>query len=119
MATFCGTVQFYLRHLEGSAYPVMTEEQFAVKLFPMYRYFISVWLKHQQPEVRHTLFGNHVPFASFSQTPQSMRSGDKESPLDPALFLGPQKAHKIWMPNGIDQQGLLHELDLDKGPREA
>uniref|UniRef100_A0A8C0ZNJ2 Maestro heat-like repeat-containing protein family member 2A n=1 Tax=Castor canadensis TaxID=51338 RepID=A0A8C0ZNJ2_CASCN len=52
MATFCGTVQFYLRHLEGSAYPVMTEEQFAVKLFPMYRYFISVWLKHQQPEVK-------------------------------------------------------------------
>ncbi|KAM4836615.1 maestro heat-like repeat-containing protein family member 2A [Thomomys bottae] len=52
METFCETVQFYLRHLEDSLYPVMTEEQFAIKLFPMYRYFVTVWLKHSQPEVK-------------------------------------------------------------------
>ncbi|KAB0396545.1 hypothetical protein E2I00_006753 [Balaenoptera physalus] len=51
METFCETVQFYLRHLEGSVYPVMTEEQFAVKLFPMYCYFVTVWLRDDNPEV--------------------------------------------------------------------
>ncbi|CAI9152441.1 unnamed protein product [Rangifer tarandus platyrhynchus] len=44
METFCETVQFYLRHLEDSVYPVMTEDQFALKLFPMYRYFVTVKL---------------------------------------------------------------------------
>lgn len=52
METFCEAVQFYLRHLENSVYPVMTEDQFAVKLFPMYRYFITVWLRNNNPEVR-------------------------------------------------------------------
>ncbi|KAH0509409.1 Maestro heat-like repeat-containing protein family member 2A [Microtus ochrogaster] len=52
METFCETVQFYLRHLEDSLYPVMTEDQFAVKLFPMYRYFVTVWLRHQDVEVK-------------------------------------------------------------------
>lgn len=52
METFCETVQFYLRHLEDSMYPVMTEEQFAIKLFPMYRYFVTVWLRSNNPEVR-------------------------------------------------------------------
>ncbi|EDL92102.1 similar to hypothetical protein FLJ40243 (predicted) [Rattus norvegicus] len=52
METFCETVQFYLRHLEDSLYPVMTEDQFAVKLFPMYRYFVTVWLRHQDLEVK-------------------------------------------------------------------
>ncbi|XP_057602467.1 maestro heat-like repeat-containing protein family member 2A [Hippopotamus amphibius kiboko] len=52
METFCETVQFYLRHLEDSVYPVMTEEQFAVKLFPMYRYFVTVWLRGNNPEVK-------------------------------------------------------------------
>lgn len=52
METFCEAVQFYLRHLEDSVYPVMTEDQFAVKLFPMYRYFITVWLRNTNPEVR-------------------------------------------------------------------
>ncbi|XP_062049688.1 maestro heat-like repeat-containing protein family member 2A [Lepus europaeus] len=52
METFCETVQFYLRHLEDSGYPVMTEDQFALKLFPMYRYFVTVWLRHQNPEVK-------------------------------------------------------------------
>ncbi|KAM5228684.1 maestro heat-like repeat-containing protein family member 2A [Ctenodactylus gundi] len=52
METFCETVQFYLKHLEDSVYPVMTEEQFAVKLFPMYRYFITLWLRHPNPEVK-------------------------------------------------------------------
>lgn len=42
METFCETVQFYLRHLEDSVYPVMTEDQFALKLFPMFRYFVTV-----------------------------------------------------------------------------
>lgn len=51
METFCETVQFYLRHLEDSVYPVMTEDQFALKLFPMYRYFVTVWLRHHNPEV--------------------------------------------------------------------
>ncbi|KAL6070320.1 hypothetical protein STEG23_008574 [Scotinomys teguina] len=52
METFCETVQFYLRHLEDSLYPVMSENQFAVKLFPMYRYFVTVWLCHQDLEVK-------------------------------------------------------------------
>ncbi|XP_052605263.1 maestro heat-like repeat-containing protein family member 2A [Peromyscus californicus insignis] len=52
METFCETVQFYLRHLEDSLYPVMTEDQFAVKLFPMYRYFVTVWLRHQDLKVK-------------------------------------------------------------------
>ncbi|CAM9140388.1 unnamed protein product, partial [Rangifer tarandus platyrhynchus] len=50
METFCETVQFYLRHLEDSVYPVMTEDQFALKLFPMYRYFVTVWLRNNTPE---------------------------------------------------------------------
>lgn len=57
METFCETVQFYLRHLEDSLYPVMTEDQFAVKLFPMYRYFVTVWLRHQDVEVRLAVLG--------------------------------------------------------------
>lgn len=57
METFCETVQFYLRHLEDSLYPVMTEDQFAVKLFPMYRYFVTVWLRHQDLEVRLEVLG--------------------------------------------------------------
>ncbi|XP_058521134.1 maestro heat-like repeat-containing protein family member 2A isoform X1 [Ochotona princeps] len=52
METFCETVQFYLRHLEDSVYPVMTEDQFALKLFPMYRYFVTVWLRHHNPQVK-------------------------------------------------------------------
>ncbi|XP_011726346.2 maestro heat-like repeat-containing protein family member 2A isoform X4 [Macaca nemestrina] len=52
METFCETVQFYLKHLEESVYPVMTEEQFALKVFPMYRYFVTVWLRHHNPEVK-------------------------------------------------------------------
>ncbi|CAI9152513.1 unnamed protein product [Rangifer tarandus platyrhynchus] len=52
METFCETVQFYLRHLEDSVYPVMTEDQFALKLFPMYRYFVTVWLRNNNPEVK-------------------------------------------------------------------
>ncbi|CAI9149032.1 unnamed protein product, partial [Rangifer tarandus platyrhynchus] len=52
METFCETVQFYLRHLEDSVYPVMTEDQFALKLFPMYRYFVTVWLRNNTPEVK-------------------------------------------------------------------
>uniref|UniRef100_A0A2K6PU24 Maestro heat like repeat family member 2A n=1 Tax=Rhinopithecus roxellana TaxID=61622 RepID=A0A2K6PU24_RHIRO len=52
METFCETVQFYLKHLEESVYPVMTEEQFALKVFPMYRYFVMVWLRHHNPEVK-------------------------------------------------------------------
>lgn len=55
--TFCETVQFYLRHLEDSVYPVMTEDQFAVKLFPLYRYFVTVWLRNQNPEVRSPFLG--------------------------------------------------------------
>lgn len=58
METFCETVQFYLRHLEDSLYPVMTEDQFAVKLFPMYRYFVTVWLRHQDLEVRLEVLGD-------------------------------------------------------------
>ncbi|XP_024308609.1 maestro heat-like repeat-containing protein family member 2A isoform X4 [Homo sapiens] len=52
METFCETVQFYLKHLEESVYPVMTEEEFALKVFPMYRYFVTVWLRHYNPEVK-------------------------------------------------------------------
>ncbi|XP_060049806.1 maestro heat-like repeat-containing protein family member 2A isoform X2 [Erinaceus europaeus] len=52
METFCETVQFYLRHLDDSVYPVMAEDQFASKLFPMYRHFITVWLRSQDLEVK-------------------------------------------------------------------
>ncbi|XP_044922736.1 maestro heat-like repeat-containing protein family member 2A [Mustela putorius furo] len=52
METFCEMVQFYLKHLEDSVYPVMTEDQFAMKLFPMYRYFVTVWLRSHNPEVK-------------------------------------------------------------------
>uniref|UniRef100_G3UEQ0 Maestro heat like repeat family member 2A n=1 Tax=Loxodonta africana TaxID=9785 RepID=G3UEQ0_LOXAF len=52
METFCETVQFYLKHLEDSVYPVMNEEQFATKLFPMYRYFVTVWLRNDNSEVK-------------------------------------------------------------------
>ncbi|XP_008054484.1 maestro heat-like repeat-containing protein family member 2A [Carlito syrichta] len=52
METFCETVQFYLKHLEDSVYPVMTEEQFALKLFPMFRYFVTVWMRHHNLEVK-------------------------------------------------------------------
>lgn len=68
METFCETVQFYLRHLEDSLYPVMTEDQFAVKLFPMYRYFVTVWLRHQDLEVRLALLrGPCIPWVAFSR----------------------------------------------------
>lgn len=61
METFCETVQFYLKHLEDSVYPVMTEDQFALKLFPMYRYFVTVWLRNQNPEVRHAPLRGPLP----------------------------------------------------------
>ncbi|KAM6178445.1 maestro heat-like repeat-containing protein family member 2A [Rhynchocyon petersi] len=52
METFCETVQYYLRHLEDSVYPVMTQEQFANKLFPIYCYFVTMWLKNDNAEVK-------------------------------------------------------------------
>lgn len=68
METFCETVQFYLKHLEDSVYPVMTEEQFAVKLFPMYRYFVTVWLKNHSAEVRRAFSrGPEVPQVTAPQ----------------------------------------------------
>lgn len=103
METFCETVQFYLRHLEDSLYPVMTEDQFAVKLFPMYRYFVTVWLRHQDLEVRLALLrgpefpglhspGLHSPqgaagllgSASFLEHQRPWNSGD-------AGWSGPQR----------------------------
>uniref|UniRef100_A0A8C5KPY9 Maestro heat-like repeat family member 2A n=1 Tax=Jaculus jaculus TaxID=51337 RepID=A0A8C5KPY9_JACJA len=65
METFCETVQFYLRHLEDSLYPVMTEEQFAVKLFPMYRYFVTVWLRHHNLEVKLGVIKSLKPMLSL------------------------------------------------------
>ncbi|KAM7339674.1 hypothetical protein ACRRTK_000289 [Alexandromys fortis] len=65
METFCETVQFYLRHLEDSLYPVMTEDQFAVKLFPMYRYFVTVWLRHQDVEVKLAVIKSLKPMLSL------------------------------------------------------
>uniref|UniRef100_A0A8C3YTQ9 Maestro heat like repeat family member 2A n=1 Tax=Catagonus wagneri TaxID=51154 RepID=A0A8C3YTQ9_9CETA len=65
METFCETVQFYLRHLEDSVYPVMTEEQFAVKLFPMYRYFVTVWLRNHDPEVKLGVIKSLKPMLSL------------------------------------------------------
>ncbi|XP_013012759.2 maestro heat-like repeat-containing protein family member 2A [Cavia porcellus] len=63
--TFCETVKFYLRHLEDSTYPVMSEEQFAVKLFPMYRYFVTVWLRHPSPEVKVGVIKSLKPMLSL------------------------------------------------------
>ncbi|XP_048663951.1 maestro heat-like repeat-containing protein family member 2A [Marmota marmota marmota] len=65
METFCETVQFYLRHLEDSVYPVMTEEQFALKLFPIYRYFVTVWLRHHNPEVKMGVVKSLKPMLSL------------------------------------------------------
>ncbi|EPY76269.1 HEAT repeat-containing protein 7B1 [Camelus ferus] len=65
METFCEAVQFYLRHLEDSVYPVMTEEQFAVKLFPMYRYFVTVWLRNHNPEVKLGVIKSLKPILSL------------------------------------------------------
>lgn len=67
METFCETVQFYLKHLEDSVYPVMTEEQFAVKLFPMYRYFVTVWLRSRNPEVSWALSEGPAPRVTAPQ----------------------------------------------------
>lgn len=92
METFCETVQFYLRHLEDSVYPVMTEEQFAIKLFPMYRYFVTVWLRSHNPEVRRALLrgggGACLPPVNLSLV---CEAGRAETPLGPALFPGPQR----------------------------
>lgn len=49
-------VQCYLRRLEDSVHPVMTEGQFAMKLFPVYRYFVTVWQRSGHPEVRCALY---------------------------------------------------------------
>lgn len=73
METFCETVQFYLRHLEDSLYPVMTEDQFAVKLFPMYRYFVTVWLRHQDLEVRPAVLRG--PCIPLCHTPHKVLQG--------------------------------------------
>lgn len=70
METFCETMQFHLRHLEDSVYPVMTEEQFAVKLFPMYRYFVTVWLRDNNPEVRLPCSGVGGPHGPWVTAPQ-------------------------------------------------
>nr|KAF6496503.1 maestro heat like repeat family member 2A [Rousettus aegyptiacus] len=65
METFCETVQFYLKHLEDSVYPVMTEDQFALKLFPMYRYFVTVWLRNHNPEVKLGVIKSLKPMLSL------------------------------------------------------
>ncbi|XP_023382885.1 maestro heat-like repeat-containing protein family member 2A isoform X1 [Pteropus vampyrus] len=65
METFCQTVQFYLKHLEDSVYPVMTEDQFALKLFPMYRYFVTVWLRNHNPEVKLGVIKSLKPMLSL------------------------------------------------------
>lgn len=83
METFCETVQFYLRHLEDSVYPVMTEDQFAVKLFPMYRYFVTVWLRNNNPEVRQALLGGGgSPWSSGHRSP-ACAAGGAETPWGP------------------------------------
>ncbi|XP_061062043.1 maestro heat-like repeat-containing protein family member 2A isoform X2 [Eubalaena glacialis] len=73
METFCETVQFYLRHLEDSVYPVMTEEQFAVKLFPMYRYFVTVWLRDNNPEVKLGLIKSLKPMLNLLRPNDGLR----------------------------------------------
>ena len=83
METFCETVQFYLRHLEDSVYPVMTEDQFAVKLFPMYRYFVTGWLRNNNPEVRQALLGGGgSPWSSGHRSP-ACAAGGVETPWGP------------------------------------
>ncbi|XP_037705547.1 maestro heat-like repeat-containing protein family member 2A isoform X2 [Choloepus didactylus] len=73
METFCEAVQFYLKHLEDSVYPVMTEEQFAVKLFPMYRYFVTVWLRNNSPEVKLGVIKSLRPMLSLLLPSDDMR----------------------------------------------
>uniref|UniRef100_A0A8C2W633 Maestro heat like repeat family member 2A n=1 Tax=Chinchilla lanigera TaxID=34839 RepID=A0A8C2W633_CHILA len=70
---FCETVQFYLRHLEDSTYPVMTEEQFATKLFPVYRFMVTVWLRHPSPEVKVAVFKSLKPILSLLLPDDNLR----------------------------------------------
>ncbi|XP_036611735.1 maestro heat-like repeat-containing protein family member 2A [Trichosurus vulpecula] len=52
METFCEAIQFYLKHWEDSVYPIMTGEHFMNKLLPMYRHFVTVWLRSENTEVK-------------------------------------------------------------------
>lgn len=90
METFCETVQFYLRHLEDSVYPVMTEDQFAMKLFPLYRYFVTVWLRNHNPEVRCILLRRALGSPASHGSP-ACGAGRAERPPGPASFPEPQR----------------------------
>lgn len=80
METFCEMVQFYLKHLEDSVYPMMTEEQFATKVFPMYRYFVTVWLRNHNPEVRPPSFQRGPAFPCQAMAPHSAGLGGRTHP---------------------------------------
>ncbi|XP_077011610.1 maestro heat-like repeat-containing protein family member 2A isoform X2 [Tamandua tetradactyla] len=71
--TFCEAVQFYLKHSEDSVYPVMTEKQFAVKLFPVYRHFVTVWLRNNSPEVKLGVIKSLRPMLSLLLPSNDMR----------------------------------------------
>lgn len=83
-------VQFYLKHLEDSVYPVMTEDQFAMKLFPMYRYFVTVWLRSHNPEVRSTFLGcGEGSRGPADHSSPACVARNTERPLGPASFPEP------------------------------
>ncbi|KAM6178196.1 maestro heat-like repeat-containing protein family member 2A [Rhynchocyon petersi] len=63
--TFCEKVQFYLRNVEEGVSPVMSEEQFANKLFPFYRYFVTTWLKEEHVKVKLQVIKCLKPMMSF------------------------------------------------------
>ncbi|XP_072474918.1 LOW QUALITY PROTEIN: maestro heat-like repeat-containing protein family member 2A [Notamacropus eugenii] len=65
METFCEAIQFYLKHWEDSVYPIMTGEHFMNKLLPMYRHFITVWLRSENTEVKLAVIKSLRPMLSL------------------------------------------------------
>ncbi|XP_027731598.1 maestro heat-like repeat-containing protein family member 2A [Vombatus ursinus] len=65
METFCEAIQFYLKHWEDSVYPIMTGEHFMNKLLPMYRHFVTVWLRSENTEVKLAVIKSLRPMLSL------------------------------------------------------
>nr|XP_020844720.1 maestro heat-like repeat-containing protein family member 2A [Phascolarctos cinereus] len=65
METFCEAIQFYLKHWEDSVYPIMTGEHFMNKLLPVYRHFVTVWLRSENTEVKLAVIKSLHPMLSL------------------------------------------------------
>uniref|UniRef100_F6XMZ9 Maestro heat like repeat family member 2A n=1 Tax=Ornithorhynchus anatinus TaxID=9258 RepID=F6XMZ9_ORNAN len=65
MEAFCEAIQFYLKHWEDSIYPIMTDEHFMNKLLPVYRHFITDWLRSEDAEVKLAVIKSLRPMLSL------------------------------------------------------